>query len=279
MESQVIVTKEVCALASEDVGLLKGLIQLKSNREVLHRFVQYAQASIAPSSSQMELSCGFLFLLNCDIEVVQGIVEVVQLIVKQPSEEVETWLLLLLAATSNGHIQEPLGLHDFLTFLLIVHIELTQRERVASDYADDIEAEGIFVALKAQRGLAKVFASHQVFFRIHFQNSSTQPFVVDRSLINCCRADGFRFPKIFQSMLILLDRHITIRPIDINIEDEKVILLLVEFTRANLTGFPCDGALLYRALPRFLLYQLRFRFIDIISISLLCLQFCLLLLV
>jgi hypothetical protein len=80
-------------------------------------------------------------------------------------------------------------------------------------------------------------------------------------------------------MLILLDRHITIRPIDINIEDEKVILLLVEFTRANLTGFPCDGALLYRALPRFLLYQLRFRFIDIISISLLCLQFCLLLLV
>ena len=253
MESQVIVTKEVCALASEDIGLLKGLIQLKSNREVLHRFVQYAQASIAPSSSQMELSCGFLFLLNCDIEVVQGIVEVVQLIVKQPSEEVETWLLLLLAATSNGHIQEPLGLHDFLTFLLIVHIELTQRERVASNYADDIEAEGIFVALKAQRGLAKVFASHQVFFRVHFQNSSTQPFVVDSSLINCRRANGFRFPKIFQSMLILLDRHITIRPIHVDVEDEKVILLLIEFTRTNLTGFPCDGALLYRAIARFLL--------------------------
>lgn len=160
MESQVIVTKEVCTLASEDVGLLKSLIQLKSNREVLHSFIQYAQASIAPASSQMKLSCGFLFLLNRDIEVTQGIVEVVQLIVKQPSEEVETWLLLLLAATGDGHIQEPLGLHNFLTFLLIVHIELTQRERVASDYADDIQAEGIFVALEAQRGLAKVFASH-----------------------------------------------------------------------------------------------------------------------
>jgi hypothetical protein len=227
----------------------------------------------------MELSCGFLFLLNCDIEVVQGIVEVVQLIVKQPSEEVETWLLLLLAATGDGHIQEPLGLHDFLTFLLIVHIELTQRERVASNYADDVEAEGIFVALKAQRGLAKVFARHQVFFRIHFQNSSTQPFVVDCSLINCRRADGFRFPKIFQSMLILLDRHITIRPVHVDVEDEKVILLLIEFTRANLTGFSSNSALLYRALARFLLYQLRIRFIHIISISLLYLQCCLLLLV
>ena len=70
MEGQVVVTEEVCALASEDIGFLKGLIQLQSNREVLHRFIQYAQASIAPASSQMELSCGFLFLSNRDIEVV-----------------------------------------------------------------------------------------------------------------------------------------------------------------------------------------------------------------
>lgn len=160
---------------------------------------------------------------------------------------------MLLAATQDSNIQEPLGLHDFLTFLLIVHIELTQRERVASDYADDVQAEGILVALKAQRGLAKVLAGHQVFFRIHFQNSSTQPFVVYCSLINCCRADGFRFSEIFQSMLILLNRHITIGPVHINVEDEKVILLLIEFARANLICFPCNGALLYGAIPCFLL--------------------------
>lgn len=80
-------------------------------------------------------------------------------------------------------------------------------------------------------------------------------------------------------MLILLDRHVTIRPVHIDVEDEKVVLLLIEFTRSNLTSFPCDGALLYGAIAHFLLHQLRIRFVNIISISLLLLLRRLLLLV
>ena len=54
----------------------------------------------------MELSCGFFLLLDGHVEVIEGLVEVVQLVVKEASEEVETRLLLVLAAALDRGIEE-----------------------------------------------------------------------------------------------------------------------------------------------------------------------------
>ena len=79
MERQVVVTKEVCTLATEDVSFKKGLVKFKCNREVFESFIEDAQASVGPTPCQMELARGFFFLLYCHIEVAQCLVELMHL--------------------------------------------------------------------------------------------------------------------------------------------------------------------------------------------------------
>ena len=70
----------------------------------------------------MELPCWLFFLLNCDVEVVKSFVEIVELIIEQTPEEVETSLLLLLAAAFDSEVKELLSLVDFLDFGAIVNV-------------------------------------------------------------------------------------------------------------------------------------------------------------
>ena len=70
----------------------------------------------------MELPCWLFFLLNCDVEVVKSFVEIVELIIEQTPEEVETSLLLLLAAAFDSEVKELLSLVDFLDFGAVVNV-------------------------------------------------------------------------------------------------------------------------------------------------------------
>lgn len=70
VESQIVVSEQVSALSSKDVGLLKSFIQFQCNGEILHSFIKDAQASIASSSRQVELTRSFFFLLNSDVEII-----------------------------------------------------------------------------------------------------------------------------------------------------------------------------------------------------------------
>lgn len=121
VEGQVVVTEEVSTLASEDVGLVERIIKFKCDREVLHCFIEDAEASIAPSSCQVELTSWLLFLSNGNVEVVQCLVEVMCLVVEQSSEKVQTWLFLINTAALDGNIKEPLGLHHLSKLLVIIH--------------------------------------------------------------------------------------------------------------------------------------------------------------
>ena len=50
MEGQVVVTKKVSTLASEDVGLLEAIIKIQSNREVFHGLIKDGETGKGPSS-------------------------------------------------------------------------------------------------------------------------------------------------------------------------------------------------------------------------------------
>lgn len=106
MEGQIVVSEEIGALTSEDVGLVECLIKLKSYREVFKGLVQDAQASKCPSSRQMELACRLLFFSDRDVKVLYRLIKVVQLKVQKSSEKVQTRLSLLLAAAMYGDVHE-----------------------------------------------------------------------------------------------------------------------------------------------------------------------------
>jgi len=119
MESKIVVSEQVSTLSSEYVGLLKSFIQFQC-------FIKNAQASIASTSSQMKLTCSFLFLLNGNVEIIQCIIEIVELIMKQSTEEIQTRLLLLFAAAFDCYIQKPFCLPDFVQFLAVVYVQLVE---------------------------------------------------------------------------------------------------------------------------------------------------------
>ena len=52
----------------------------------------------------MKLSRGLFFLLDGDVEITEGIIEIMKLITQKASEEVETGLLLSLTAALDGNI-------------------------------------------------------------------------------------------------------------------------------------------------------------------------------
>lgn len=126
MESKIVVSEQVSTLSSEYVGLLKSFIQFQCYGEILHSFIKNAQASIASTSSQMKLTCSFLFLLNGNVEIIQCIIEIVELIMKQSTEEIQTRLLLLFAAAFDCYIQKPFCLPDFVQFLAVVYVQLVE---------------------------------------------------------------------------------------------------------------------------------------------------------
>ena len=210
MESQIVVTEKVGALASEDVGFMQGVIQLQSNRQVLHSLVQDTKTGIASATCQVELAGGLLFLSDCDVEIVQRIVEPMQLVVEQPSEEVERRLLLLLAAALNGDVQELLGLVHLLVLLVVVYIDVLQGVGIAAHDADHIEAEGVLVGREADARLAEVLAGHQVLFSVHLEDATAQPLVVGRGFVDVVRVDLLSFAEILKCMLVFLDGNIAI---------------------------------------------------------------------
>jgi len=228
----------------------------------------------------MKLTCSFLFLLNGNVEIIQCIIEIVELIMKQSTEEIQTRLLLLFAAAFDCYIQKPFCLPDFVQFLAVVYVQLVEWEWIASDYTYDVQAECIFVSLKTKRCLAKVLACHQVLLRIHFQNSSTQPFIVDRRLVQACATDSLRLSQVVKSMFVLLYSNIPIWSVGINVEDKEIVLLLVEFARTNLICLlTIQSALSYRVCFILAHQKLRFWLSNIISILFVHLGLLLLLLV
>ena len=52
----------------------------------------------------MKLPRGLFLFLNGGVEIAEGIVEIMELITQKASEEVETGLLLVLAAALDGNI-------------------------------------------------------------------------------------------------------------------------------------------------------------------------------
>jgi hypothetical protein len=64
----------------------------------------------------MELRGSLFFLSDCNIEVIKSFKEVVQLKVKETSEEEQAWLVLFFAAALDGNIHE---LEGFLNLLLL----------------------------------------------------------------------------------------------------------------------------------------------------------------
>ena len=108
----------------------------------------------------MELPCWLFFLLNCDVEVVKSFVEIVELIIEQTPEEVETSLLLLLAAAFDSEVKELLSLVDFLDFGAVVNVLIRHWIGVASYNANNIEAEWIFILRKSHASLVEVLTSH-----------------------------------------------------------------------------------------------------------------------
>ena len=100
VESQVVIAQQIGAFASEYVSFVERLVEFKSNREVLHGFIEDAQTSISPSSGEMELTGGLFLFCNRHVEVIQRIIKLVHLIIQQSSEEIQTRLLLFFAAAA-----------------------------------------------------------------------------------------------------------------------------------------------------------------------------------
>lgn len=122
MESQIVITEQVSTFTTENIRFEERLVELESNGEILQSFIKNAQACVSPSSGQMELSSCFFLLLDRHIEIAQRSIEVMHLEVQQASEEVQTRLLLLLAATLNCYVEELTRLVDFLVFGSIINI-------------------------------------------------------------------------------------------------------------------------------------------------------------
>lgn len=189
MEGEVVVTVEVGALPTEDVRFKEGVIEFECHCKVVQGLVEHAKASIASASGQVELSCCLLFLADGDVEIPQGFVKAVELEIKKASEEVETCLLLFLAAGRDGPIEEPPRRLHLVSLDLVIDELGGHRVRIASYDADGVEAEGVLVLWVSHRCLPEELASHEVLLGVHLEDASAQPLVVDGRPVNAERAD------------------------------------------------------------------------------------------
>ena len=126
MECQVIITKKIGTFTTENVGFKKRLVELKCNRKVFEGLVENAQTCICPSTSQMKLSSCLLFLLDGHVKITKCCIEIVHLEVQQASKEIQTRLLLLLAAAFNSDVQELTSLIYFIILGCIIDVFILQ---------------------------------------------------------------------------------------------------------------------------------------------------------
>jgi hypothetical protein len=112
---------KIGTLTTEDVCFQKSLIELQGNSQIVQCLIEHAETSVAPSTSQMELSCGLLFFTDGHIEVSQRLIESMKLKVEETSEEKQTCLLLLLAAALDCDVEEFESLLDLFLLLEIIN--------------------------------------------------------------------------------------------------------------------------------------------------------------
>jgi len=191
----------------------------------------------------VELTGGFLFLLDCDVEVVEGLIEVVQLVVEEASKEEQTGLPLLFAAGLDGDVEEPQSQLNFVSLRWIVNELAVHAVGVAADDADGVQAEGVLVLREAQRGLSEVLTCHQVLFSVHLEDATAQPLVVDGRFVQGVRANLLRLPQVFEGILVLLDGHIAVSTVDVDVENEEVIHGTVELATGHHVPFVQSGLL------------------------------------
>jgi len=101
-----------------------------------------------------------------------------------------------------------------------------EREGVAPDDRDYVEAKGVLVGWIPETGLSEELACHEVLFGVHFENASAQPFVVDCRSVYSLRVYLFCPFQVFEGVLVLLDGDIAVRPIDVNVENQEIIHFL-----------------------------------------------------
>lgn len=70
----------------------------------------------------MELTCGFFFLFNGDIEIFEGFIKVVELVVQQSPKKVEARLFLVLTTAFYSDSEKMQGLLQLLAFDAVVNI-------------------------------------------------------------------------------------------------------------------------------------------------------------
>lgn len=150
--------------------------------------------------------------------------------------------MTLNTATSYSYIQELSCLFNFVILHHIINELFRKWVSIAPYNTYNIQAESVFVLRENQRCLWKIFTCHQVFFSVHLKDSPAQPLIIYRSFINCERWNFFGPSKIIKSMFILLNGHITICPIYVDVEYQIVVHFLVELSRSYQVCLPINCA-------------------------------------
>lgn len=158
----------------------------------------------------MELASGVLFDRDGHVEVIEGIVELVQLKVDKSSEEIKGGISGVVTGGSNGHIQEVESLGDLLPLELLVDVVFAHGQGVTAHDADDIQTVGILVIREPKRSLAEILRRHQEVLGVHLENASAQPFVVGGGVIHLLLVKSLGSGDVLQGVLVFLNSHVSV---------------------------------------------------------------------
>lgn len=154
------------------------------------------------------MSGGLFLCFDGTVEVLERVVEILHLKIEQSPEEVQTRLLVILAAIIDGFIQELLGLKNLLIFNLLVDEVAAHRVRVRAHNRDHLQAVRVLIFRELPPGLREKLACHQVIFMVHSQDALAQPFVVSCGSVDLAELGHFLY--VFLGHFILLYRYVAI---------------------------------------------------------------------